>query len=254
MTGSARSVRSGPGSVVRVVAALAVLVAGCAYAFQTGGAAVSEARALYASGAFAEAYEAAIAADDASAQVLAAEAAIAHALYVAPEDELRSWLARAGDALDRVLADESTLAPAEVQRALLAEAQVRGEVARRSSALANFDLPEEVRELLDRALAAGPEAPAARLALGMWHVELAARGVGWLFGASGRDGLELVEGAVAAAPDTIAFRVEYARALHLRDRTADALAQLNEAMALPAREALDRHQQERARDLREEWE
>lgn len=205
-----------------------------------------QARAEYDRGAYAEAYETAHVTDSAAAQLLAARAAIAHALFAeVDETEARVWLDRGLVAADRAL----VLAP-DSPDSLLAKAQARGEIALRGSALGNLNVATELRELLERAHEIDPEAPDALVGLGMWHVELAARGVGWIYGADPAAGLALVAEGVARAPGRIDLRVEYATALASRDRHAEADEQLSAALALPARTAFDRHQHARAEDLR----
>ena len=209
-----------------------------------------EARALYVQGAYAGAYEAARAVDTAPAQLLAARAAIAHALFgqVDAGDE-RAWLDRALTAADRAL----ELDP-DRPEALLAKAQARGEIALRSSALGNLNVAGELRTLLERAYELAPNDPDTRVALGMWHVELVARGVGWLYGANAGQGLALVAAGVGAAPRRIDLRVEYATALASVGRRDDADEQIAIALGLPARDAFDRHQHARAEALRASWE
>lgn len=209
-----------------------------------------EARAAYDRGAFAQAYETAHPTGTASAQLLAARAAIAHALYGGVDEaETRAWLDRGLAAADRALA----LDP-DRPDVLLAKAHARGEIALRSSALGNLNVATELRELLERAHEIDPEDPDALVALGMWHVQIAARGAGWLYGADPAAGLALVAEGVARAPERIGLRVEYATALALRNRRAEADEQLDIVLALPARTAIDRHQHARAEALRASWE
>ena len=209
-----------------------------------------EARALYGQGAYAEAYEAGHAIDTAPAQLLAARAAIAHALFGQVDaGEQRAWLERALTAADRAL----ELDP-DRPDALLAKAQARGELALRSSALGNLNVAGELRTLLERAYELAPNDPDTRVALGMWHVELVARGVGWLYGANAGQGLALVAAGVGAAPRRIDLRVEYATALASVGRLDEAHEQVSVALGLPARDAFDRHQHERAEALRTSWE
>jgi tetratricopeptide (TPR) repeat protein len=213
-------------------------------------AAQPEARAAYDRGDFAEAHELAHNVDTAAAQVLAARAAIAHALFGGvDETSVREWLERGLAAADRAL----SLDP-DRPDALLAKAQARGEIALRSSALGNLNVAPELRELLERALALDPDDPDAMVAVGMWHVEIAARGVGWLYGADPEAGLERVAAGVERAPRRIDLRIEYATALQARGRHDEAAEQLAVALELPARNAFDRHQHARAEALQASWE
>ncbi len=164
-----------PLSGVALVAAL-LLLAG---AGAVRGAGLEEARALYDNGSFEESYQLAAAEDDGAAQTLAANAAIAQAIYRdLPDADRLIWLRRAQDAGRRAVA----LLP-DAPQALLALAQAKGEMALRTSALDNLSTAGEIGDLLKRAVAAAPDDPDALVGLGMWNLGVSDRGVGWLYGA-----------------------------------------------------------------------
>lgn len=208
----------------------------------------SSAAARFDAGAFVDAYHAAAARDTAGGWTLAARAALAHVLYDPPEGDVDAWVQRARDAATRAL----ELAPDD-PAALVTAAQVRGELALRSGPLANLDAAGEIHGYLEHALEVAPEDPDALVAMGMWNLELVARGVGWLYGARREGALEQVARGVSLAPDDIPLLVQYARGLHLTGDDAEARAQIERLLALPARTAEDRGEQRRAQALLEAW-
>jgi tetratricopeptide (TPR) repeat protein len=217
-----------------------LLVLGAASAVR--GAGLEEARALYDSGSFEGAYQLAVAEDDGAAQTLAANAAIAQAIYRdLPDADRLSWLRRAQDAGRRAVA----LLP-EAPQALLALAQARGEMALRTSALDNLSTAGEIGDLLKRAVAAAPDDPDALVGLGMWNLGVTDRGVGWLYGARREGALELVARGVSLAPQRVNLRVQYATALRDAGDRSLAVEQLREALTLPTPTAVDRYERERA--------
>ena len=208
-----------------------------------------QAHQLYLGGDYLGAYQAAVASETASAQLLASRAAADQASYLlrdAPARERLDWLQLA------VAAAEASLALDPQQPdALLAYARARGEIALLTSVLRNLDIASELRRAIEGALELQPEHPDALVALGMWHLELVERGVGWLYGGRRDAILPLVERGVAVAPDRINLRVEYAKALRALGHGQLAAEQLAIAIALPAASASDRHEQDRARAMQD---
>ncbi|MFA5594117.1 MAG: hypothetical protein WDA15_02410 [Trueperaceae bacterium] len=205
---------------------------------------------LWLRGDFAAAYEAA-AADEgsAAAQRLAARAAADQAVYVlaaagAGQEEQFEWLRRSVTAAERAV----TLDP-NASQAYVYLARGRGEIARRSGILQNLNVATELKRLFEKALELNPQDADALVGFGMWHLELVENGVGWLYGGKRDQVMPLVEAGVAAAPDQVNLRVEYATALRAFAQPELALEQLEAALALPARSAVDRAEQERARRL-----
>ncbi len=200
-------------------------------------------------GEFAAAYESAAAVDSAEMQLLAARAATDHAVYVlapagAELDEQLTWLRRSVTAAERAVA----LDPASPQ-ALIQLARGRGEIARRSGVLQNLNVAGDLKRLFDAALALAPDDADALAGLAMWHLELVSNGVGWLYGGQREQVLPLLQAAVAAAPERVNLRVEYAAALQALGEPARAEEQLRVALSLEALTAVDRAEQERARTL-----
>ncbi|MFO7544210.1 MAG: hypothetical protein R6W77_01790 [Trueperaceae bacterium] len=213
------------------------------------GAAAQPAELLYEQGGYAAAYESASNVPTAPMQLLAARAANDHAVYRlaasgAPLEEQVAWLRRGLAAAEKAAALEPASAQAVVQ-----QARSRGEIARRSGVLRNLDVAPQLRELFDRALALDPDDADALVGLAMWHLELVERGVAWLYGGSRSEILPLLERGVQAAPQQINLRVEYATALRALGQGDAAREQLQIALGLPARNATDAFEQQRAAEL-----
>jgi tetratricopeptide (TPR) repeat protein len=213
-------------------------------------AAQSNGVALFEMGSFVEAFEVAELVPSGASQLLTAQAAIAQALYVAEtqEDQLM-WLERALDAAHR--ATEMT---PDAASAWLELAHARGEIAFRTDVLQNLDAAVELRDMIDRALMLDPDHPNALVALGMWHLGLTGRGEEWLFGARRDDVLDLVERGVSLGPRDIELRIEYAKALLAFGAPAAAREQLEIAIELPVRTAVDGYQRTLATAMLEDIE
>jgi len=206
----------------------------------------ADAASLIQQGRYVEAYDAVHAVDTAEAQVQAAVAASDQAVYVSHDDaEALAWLQRARSAAERAIALDPGDASAYVQLA-----RARGEIGRRGSALEQMNTPAALKDLFDRALELEPDNADALVGLAMWNLELVRRGVGWLYGAQRERVVPLLERGVAAAPERVNLRVEYATALIALEMPQAAEEQLAIALALPATSAADRYEQQRARELR----
>lgn len=210
-------------------------------------AAPADVEALYCSGAFEKAYQLADAVDSGAMQTLAAQAAIARGLYQGASDgDTLDWLRRAETAAQAAV----KLAP-DAPAALLALAQAKGEIARRTGPLANVSVPSEIGSLLKKAVRLEPDNPDALVGLGLWNLELTDRGVGWLYGAKRSGALDMVARGVALAPGRIDLRVQYASALRIVGDTGAERDQLDKALALHPVTAVDRYEQERAKTMLE---
>lgn len=203
------------------------------------------AAALYRAGSFEQAYRVAVAVDTGSQQTLAAKAAIARGLYQSSaQDDALTWLRRGEAAAEKAV----RLTP-EAPPALLALAQAKGEIARRTGPLANLSVPGEIGGLLKKAVRLAPSDPDALVGLGLWNLELADRGVAWLYGASRDGALAMVGRGVALAPARVDLRVQYADALRIAGEVDRARQQLDRALALNAATAVERYEQRRARSM-----
>ncbi|AEB10852.1 tetratricopeptide repeat protein [Marinithermus hydrothermalis] len=207
-------------------------------------------KALIAEGRFQEAYAQALEANTAKSLALAAQAASFQAIYLAENDaEREMWFSRAEQAARRAIELDPNYAEGyfELGRALGRLAQYRG-------ILQSLFLASEVRNVLNKTLELDPQHAGARTALALWNLELAQRGVGFLYGARMDRVIPLFEEAIALEPEVIIHRVEYAEALSRMNRTEQARAQLEAALSLPAQSARDRFDQERARRMLAELE
>lgn len=230
--------------VVRTVGAVA-LAAAVAAPLASPGVAASNPKVALDGGHFVDAYDAASAVDTAASQVLAATAASDYAVYVLKDGrQAIAWLDKARDAAQRAV----DLQPRDAA-ALVQLARAKGEIARRAGVLESVEVVHQLKDLFDRALKIDPDNPNALVGLAMWNLELTQRGVGWLFGARKQDVLPLLERGVAQAPEQVNLHVEYATALRALGRPDAARQQLETALALPARTAADRFEQERAAAL-----
>ncbi|MBX3143440.1 MAG: hypothetical protein KF813_06775 [Trueperaceae bacterium] len=202
----------------------------------------------WASGSFAAAYQEAVEVDSVAAKLLAARAAADQAVYLETDAaQALAWLAKSEAAAAAAVALDPNGPLAAM--ATMALARAKGEAARHRGLLENTRLPGEMRELFERVLALDPDNADALIAFGAWHLELTERGVGWLYGGRKDQVLPLFERGVAAAPEQLNLRVEYAVALQTLGRAAEAEEQLRIALALPAVTAADRLEQSRARRL-----
>lgn len=202
----------------------------------------------WASGDFALAYALAAEAGTLEGQLLAARSAADQAVYrESSPDAALAWLEASETAAQAALALEPPGSLAAL--ATMALARAKGEAALHRGLLANSLLPGELRTLFERVLELQPGNPDALVAYGAWHLELTERGVGWLYGGRRAEVLPLMERGVAAAPEQINLRVEYAIALRALGRNEAAAAELAKALSLTAATAVDRLEQERAARL-----
>lgn len=216
---------------VRLVAALALVTLGAAFA-QTP-------NALGDRGEYQAAWEKANAVQTAAMQTTAARAATDQVVYRlaldgAPTADQMTWLERAVDNAQAAVDLDPNSAAAVVQLA-----RAKGEIARRSGILQNLGVAPELKGLFDRALKLDPDNADALVGLAMWHLELVENGVGWLYGGKKDQVRPLLERGVAAAPQQVNLRVEFATALMALGDEAGAREQLETALGLPSARASD---------------
>ena len=136
----------------------------------------------------------------------------------------------------------------ETARALGRLSQLRGVLAALTQGLGG-----QIKENLDKALKLDPQFANALVALGLWHAEIFAKGVAFLYGADPAKGLAAFTRAVKLEPKVIIHRVEFARGLMLIDAGKNrdaAIAQLEVAVTLTPTDAAEKLDLERAkRDL-----
>jgi len=202
-------------------------------------------RQMLESGDFAAAWQAGSASSELDDLTAAAEAANLMAQYqVSGDDEKKLWLERAEAAARRAISLYPESAEARFQ---LAHAQA--EVIRYVGVWGKITLASAIKENLDACLKRNPDHARAHMGLALWHLQLAKRGLGWLYGASSEAVVPLFEQAVELAPDNIEIRKNYGFALMELEKYDAARRQLEKALALPALTAPDRLHQARARQL-----
>ncbi len=202
--------------------------------------------ALVDAGRFQEAYEAGLKLGTPEALALAAKGASFFALYQAKPEEKRTWFERAEKAASQAIAKDPNYAEGyfERARALGRLSQFKGIL----EALAE-GLAPRIRSDLEKTLKLDPNHAGAMVALALWHFELVQKG--WLVATTqGADGARvepLMKKAIELEPEGIIHRVEYAKVLAAWGKKEEARKQLEAALALPAKTAADRYDQERAR-------
>ena len=202
-------------------------------------------RQMLESGGFAAAWQAGSTSSELDDLIAAAEAANLMAQYqVSGDDEKKLWLERAQDAARRAI----SLYP-ESAEAYYQLAQAQAEIIRFVGVWSKITLASAIKENLDACLKRDPDHARAHMGLALWHLQLARRGLGWLYGASSEAVVPLFEQAVELAPGNIEIRKNYGFALIELEKHDAARRQLEEALALPALTVPDRLHQARARQL-----
>lgn len=198
-------------------------------------------------GHFQQAYEQALAQGTAEAYALAAKAASFYAGYIANTGkEKETWFSKAEAAAKKAIAADANYAEGYFE---LARAQ--GRLSQYRGILASLNLASSVRDNLKKALELNPKHDGALVALALWNLELAQKGVGWIYGASIKRVEPLFQQAIQLNPTAIAHRLEYGNALIRLNKPDAARRQLEKALELPARTWVDRADQEKARALLE---
>ncbi|WP_412029100.1 hypothetical protein [Deinococcus yunweiensis] len=188
------------------------------------------AQALYDQGKWQEAASAAAALNTSASLALAAEATTGGASLVA-DNQKKALFSKAQDYARAAIAKDRNNADAYFE---LARAQ--GRLAQFSGILQSLGLATEMKGNLDKAIELNPKMAGAYVALGLWNANLVAKGF-IAVRASGADRNQIVpnfEKAIALEPNTAIHKIEYANALLLQGKKAEAAAQLDRAVALPA--------------------
>lgn len=115
-------------------------------------------------------------------------------------------------------------------------ARAQGRLAQYVGILQSLGLAGDIKKNLDKSIALNPKLAAAYVALGLWHANLDSKGfmARAATGASRNQISPNFEKAIALEPEVATHHIEYANALLLIGRKADAVAQLEKAVALPA--------------------
>ncbi|WP_295823061.1 tetratricopeptide repeat protein [uncultured Deinococcus sp.] len=188
------------------------------------------AQALYDQGKWQEAASAAAALNTSAGLALAAEATTGGASLV-PDSQKKALFTKAQDYAKAAISRDPNNADAYFE---LARAQ--GRLAQFSGILQSLGLATDMKGNLDKALALNPKMAGGYVALGLWNANLVAKGF-IAVRASGADRNQIVpnfEKAIALEPNVAIHKIEYANALILQGKKAEAAAQLDRAVALPA--------------------
>jgi len=201
--------------------------------------------ALIDAGRFQEAYEEALSLETAAGYALAAQAASYYAGFKAGQaKEKETWYSKAEAAAKKAIE-----ADPDYPEGYFELARAQGRLSQFRGILASLNLASSVRDNLKKALSIDPKHDAALVALALWNLELAQKGVGWMYGASLKRVEPLFEQAIKINPEAIAHRLEYGGALIRLKKPDAARVQLEKALALPAKTWVDRANQDKAREL-----
>ena len=206
-----------------VTAALALAVTASAQSVQA-------ATSLFDQGKWQEAAAAAVALNSSDGFALAAEATTAGSALV-PDNQKKALFEKAQGYAKQAIAKDKNNAEAYFEMA-----RAQGRLAQFSGILQSLGLAGDMKKNLDMAIKLDPKLTGAYVALGLWNANLVAKGF-IAVRASGADKAQIVpnfEKAISLEPDVAIHRLEYANALILQGRKADAAAQLQKAVSIPA--------------------
>lgn len=204
---------------------------------------LAHANPLLVEGRFADAYHQGRAAGS-GGWLLAAQAANLYASYMATNDsEIAKWFALGQEAAQRALELNTQSAEAHFELAR----SIGGQLSQQTL-LGRVNSVSAMRDHLQQALRLRPDYPEARAALGVWHLEVSQAGIGWLYGANTNQVRPLFEEALRLEPDSVLIRVWYAQALVKMGAPQQARVQLEQAVRLAPRNAVERFEQGFARD------
>jgi tetratricopeptide (TPR) repeat protein len=213
-----------------------------------------DAEALFTQGHFLEAADIAKTQDTAHCLAFAARATLMHAGYVA-HGEAASKELKDGEALAR---QAVTKDPTDIE-GMLQLVIALGFLSREEGDLRAHEdgYGKEARRLIEKAIKLAPNDPWARAAYGGWNAEVVSRAGGFIAGlfydASRKKAIAGFDKAVALDPDNPVIRVEYATALvRLDPKRPDVeaiKAQLDAALDIPPKTAVDRILQSEGREL-----
>ena len=229
----------------------AVLLTGMLFVNSSFATPLQDAQKLYAKGDFKAAVDIASDIDSAEGQAFAAKA---NSIYAGtqPENKQEPMYATSEKYANNAVKLNSKYAPGdfELARALGRLSQLRGTLAALSQGLGT-----RIKTNLETCIDLDRNSASCMVAYGLWHAEIVAKGVGWVYGANEGASINFFERAIAIEPKIIIHRVEYAKGMLLLNRDkykAAAKSQLELAIKLEPRDAADKLDLERAkRDLAE---
>ncbi len=225
--------------------ALLLIIAFWLPGFETASSSLTAAEQLFARGAWLAAAGLARSDRSAAGHALAARATLVAASLEADRSRRNQLLDLAIEDVEAALARDPDWPEAQLQAA--AAYGFRAQVRRSANDV------RRSRRHVERALELVPEEPLALAALGYWHGRTVL-GAGrffatLLFGAGRKDAIAAFEAALARAPENLVIRVGFGRLLlrfEERDLSARGLEELERAMPLPARTALEREMKRQA--------
>ncbi|GGS24381.1 hypothetical protein [Deinococcus knuensis] len=206
-----------------VTAALALAVTASAQSVQA-------ATSLFDQGKWQEAATAAAALNSSDGFALAAEATTAGAALV-PDNQKKALFEKAQGYAKQAIAKDRNNAEAYFEMA-----RAQGRLAQFSGIIQSLGLAGDMKKNLDTAIKLDPKLTGAYVALGLWNANLVSKGF-VAVRASGADKNQIVpnfEKAISLEPDVAIHRIEYANALILQGRKAEAATQLQKAVSIPA--------------------
>ncbi|MCD0158167.1 hypothetical protein IHN32_18545 [Deinococcus sp. 14RED07] len=161
---------------------------------------------------------------------LAAEATTAGSALV-PDNQKKALFEKAQGYAKQAIAKDKNNAEAYFEMA-----RAQGRLAQFSGILQSLGLAGEMKKNLDTAIKLDPKMPGAYVALGLWNANLVSKGF-IAVQASGANKNQIIpnfEKAISLEPDVAIHRIEYANALILQGRKAEATTQLQKAVSIPA--------------------
>ncbi|WP_291427928.1 hypothetical protein [Deinococcus sp.] len=206
-----------------ITAALALSVTASAQSVQA-------ATSLFDQGKWQEAAAAAAALNSSEGFALAAKATTFGSALV-PDNQKKALFEKAQGLAKQAIAKDKNNADAYFETA-----RAQGRLAQFSGILQSLGLAGEVKKNLDTAIKLDPKLAGSYVALGLWNATLDAKGF-IAVRASGADKNQIIpnfEKAISLEPDVAIHRIEYANALILQGRKADAATQLQKAISIPA--------------------
>ncbi|MDO4264084.1 MAG: hypothetical protein Q4C67_07790 [Deinococcus sp.] len=132
-------------------------------------------------------------------------------------------------------------------------ARAQGRLAQSAGIMQSLSRAGSMKSNLQKAISLKPTMASAYVALGLWHAELYAKGTAARVatGAKAEQVVPNFNKAIALEPNRIIHRLDYARALMLlgNGNKAQAAAQLNKAVSLPATTFWDKRDKQAAQQL-----
>ncbi|GHG17721.1 hypothetical protein CBQ26_05730 [Deinococcus indicus] len=191
---------------------------------------LSAATSLFEQGKWQEAANAAAALNTSEGFALAAEATTAGSALV-PDNQKKALFEKAQGYAKQAIAKDKNNAEAYFEMA-----RAQGRLAQFSGILQSLGLAGEMKKNLDMAIKLDPKLPGAYVALGLWNANLVSKGF-IAVQASGANKNQIIpnfEKAISLEPEVAVHRIEFANALILQNRKAEAATQLQKAVSIPA--------------------